>query len=354
VAVLYRSSRIRAANPAMARISGYSPEELVGMDMQQMLADPFNRSHTEPGIGEPGFGFESYLIRQDGERVLVSIATSELRNRHGLPIGLVAVVRDLREVYELRHRLITSARLAAVGELAAGIAHEINNPIAYVRANLTQLQDHWKTVRGQIAGDDRHAMLAETAKEAEELLFESLEGVDRAAEIVRGVKGFAHAGPRTRETADINGLLDDVLRMAAPQLRHCVTISRNFEALPQVSCSSQELKQVFLNLVLNAGQAVAADADARDGTIWITTERVEDEVVVRVEDDGPGIDPEILDRIFDPFFTTKKVGEGTGLGLGIAYQIIHSHGGNIAVASESGAGAAFTVRLPIATENADS
>ena len=137
--------------------------------------------------------------------------------------------------------------------------------------------------------------------------------------------------------------------MAAPQLRYGVTIARDFGDLRPVSCSSQELKQVFLNLVLNAGQAVAGD-----GNIRITTECGEDVVIVRVEDNGQGIDPEILDRIFDPFFTTKKVGEGTGLGLGIAHQIIHAHGGAISVTSEPGAGAAFTVRLPIATDNADS
>jgi two-component system NtrC family sensor kinase len=286
------------------------------------------------------------LIRQDGERVPVSVTTSDLCNRRGLAIGSVAVVRDLREVYELRHRLITSARLAAVGELAAGIAHEINNPIAYVRANLTQLQDHWKTVRSEVAGDRPNALLAEVFAEAEELFFESLEGVERAAEIVRGVKGFAHAGPGTRELTDINSLLDDVLRMAAPQLCDRVRIERRFEELRPVSCSSQELKQVFLNLVLNAGQAVEAT-----GIIGISTEWVEDKVVVRVEDNGPGIDPEILDRIFDPFFTTKKVGEGTGLGLGIAYQIIRAHDGDISVTSQPGAETVFTVRLPIATDN---
>jgi signal transduction histidine kinase len=233
--------------------------------------------------------------------------------------------------------------------LAAGIAHEINNPIAYVRSNLTQLQDHWKYARGQIEGDELEATLAETFDEAEELLFESLEGVDRAAEIVRGVMGFAHTGPSTRKSADVNGLLEDVLRMAAPQLRDGITIEPDLKDLPSVSCSSPELKQVFLNLVLNAGQAFE-----NDGKIRITTEYVEDHVVVRVEDDGPGIASEILDRIFDPFFTTKTVGEGTGLGLGIAHQIIHAHGGVISVTSEPGAGAAFTVRLPIATENTDS
>jgi signal transduction histidine kinase len=147
----------------------------------------------------------------------------------------------------------------------------------------------------------------------------------------------------------VNGLLEDVLRMAAPQLRDGITIEPDFKQLRPVSCSSPELKQVFLNLVLNAGQAFE-----NDGKIWITTECVEDHVIVRVEDNGPGIAFEILDRIFDPFFTTKNVGEGTGLGLGIAHQIIHAHGGAISVTSEPGAGAAFTVRLPIATENTDS
>jgi signal transduction histidine kinase len=191
-------------------------------------------------------------------------------------------------------------------------------------------------------------VVAETFDEAEELLFESLEGVDRAAEIVRGVMGFAHAGPSTRESADVNDLLEDVLRMAAPQLRHGVTVARDFRDLRPVYCSPQELKQVFLNLVLNAGQAVE-----NDGNIRIATDWVKDDVVVRVEDDGPGIDPKNLDRIFDPFFTTKNVGEGTGLGLGIAHQIIRAHGGAISVTSEPGARPTFTVRLPIAIENAE-
>jgi len=338
VALLQDSNRIRMANPAIERISGYSQAELSGMNLQEILTNSLTNDRPDYEIG-----LETKLIRKDGERVPVSVATSILRDRQGIPIGLVAVVRDLREVYELRHRLVTSARLAAVGELAAGIAHEINNPIAYVRANLTQLQGHWKTVRGEVDDGERSDVLRETFSEADELLFESLEGVDRAAEIVRGVKGFAHSGPSTREPADINRLLDDVLRMAAPQLRNHVTIERRFEELRPVSCSSQELKQVFLNLILNAAQALESD-----GRITIVTQSLDDAVLVRVDDDGPGIPPEILDRIFDPFFTTKKVGEGTGLGLGIAYQIIRAHGGEISATSEYGAGASFTVQLPAA------
>jgi len=341
VVLLHGKDQIRSANPAFARMSGYASRELVAMHMEALLTGSL--AHAQRDAAQ---SFETQLIRRDAERIPVSVASAELFDRSGLSIGLVVVVRDLREVYELRHRLVTSARLAAVGELAAGIAHEINNPIAYVRANLTQLQGHWKTVRNDLAALAANPDLADAVSEAEELVLESIEGVDRAAEIVKGVKGFAHSGTSVRQTADVNRLLDDVLRMAEPQLRRRVGIERHFAKLPPICCAAQELKQVFLNLVLNAEQAMEDD-----GHIRIETRHEAGSVVVRVADDGPGIPAEILDRIFDPFFTTKKVGEGTGLGLGIAYQIVRAHGGDISAASEPGHGAVFTLRLPIDSDS---
>ena len=284
---------------------------------------------------------ERVLIRAAGERIPVSIATSELRDRQGYLLGRVLVVRDLRDVAQLRSRLIMSARLAAVGELAAGIAHEINNPIAFVRSNLSQLASHWKTVSGELESAGRAEAQRELIAEGEELIEESVEGVDRAAEIVRGVKGFSHAGHQVREPTDLNQLLEDVLRMAAAQLRGRATVERYYVELPAVHCVPQELKQVFLNLIVNAGQAIGDG-----GTIRIATEARGGFVTVRVEDDGCGIAPENLERIFDPFFTTKRVGEGTGLGLGIAYHIVRSHGGEIRVESELGRGSRFRVRVP--------
>jgi two-component system, NtrC family, sensor kinase len=229
-----------------------------------------------------------------------------------------------------------------VGQLAAGIAHEINNPIAFVRSNLSQLAAHWKTVRSELERAGQAQAQAELIAEGEELIEESVEGVDRAAEIVRGVKGFSHAGRQLREPTDLNQLLEDVLHMAAAQLRSRARVERFYVELPPVHCVPQELKQVFLNLIVNAGQAI------RDGgTIRIATETGDGWVTVKVEDDGCGIAPEHLERIFDPFFTTKRVGEGTGLGLGIAYHIVRSHRGEIQVDSELGRGSRFRVKLPV-------
>ena len=158
---------------------------------------------------------------------------------------------------------------------------------------------------------------------------------------MRGVKCFAHAGSAKRELADLNQLLDDVLRVATPQLRARAEVERDYGDIPPIPCASQQLRQVFLNLVLNASQALETS-----GTIRIATEPIDGGVAVIVEDDGCGIPPEIIDRIFDPFFTTKPVGEGTGLGLGIAYQIIEQHRGKITVESKQGEHTRFRVHLP--------
>ena len=334
VALLHPDGRIRSANPGLASISGHPAQELVAMAVERLLP-------SEPARAE-GDAVESMLTRAGGERIPVSIAKSDLRDRQGYLLGRVLVVRDLRDVAQLRNRLIMSARLAAVGELAAGIAHEINNPIAFVRSNLSQLASHWKTVKGELEDAGRAEAQRELIAEGEELIEESVEGVDRAAEIVRGVKGFSHAGHQVREPTDLNQLLEDVLRMAAAQLRGRATVERYYVELPAVHCVPQELKQVFLNLIVNAGQAIG-----EGGTIRIATEARGGFVTVRVEDDGCGIAPENLERIFDPFFTTKRVGEGTGLGLGIAYHIMRNHGGEIRVESELGRGSRFRVRFPV-------
>jgi len=334
--LLVRADRsIRVVNPALAELSGYDEGDLLGMPWTDVLRPGADRAGSGAASGEYD------LLCASGERLPVAVVTSDLCDRQGNPIGMVLAVRDLRELKDLRTRVILSARLAAMGELAAGIAHEINNPIAFVRSNLSQLQTHWKTFRADLEDRIRELELTPIAEEGDELIGESIEGVDRAAEIVRGMRGFSHAGDVDRDGANLNQLIEDVLYLAASQMQSSVTIERCYVELPPVRCAPQELKQVFLNLIVNAGHA-AEDG----GTVRITTCVEGDWVIVQVKDDGEGIPPEIIDRIFDPFFTTKTVGEATGLGLGIAYQIVKSHGGEITVESTPGEGACFRVLLP--------
>jgi two-component system NtrC family sensor kinase len=260
----------------------------------------------------------------------------------------VLVVRDLREVVGLRSRLVTSGRLAAVGELAAGIAHEINNPIAFIHANLNQLQRHWKVVGAALRAAPADGESTAILDEGEELVCESLEGIDRIAAIVRDIRGFSHAGRAQRSVVDPRPLVESALRMAAPQLGSRVRVETEFSPVSGIHCAPQEIQQVLINLVLNACQAIEGS-----GTIRVGARGEGSQVVLSVEDDGCGIPADLIERIFDPFFTTKGVGEGTGLGLAISYEIVRRHGGEIEVESLPGRGSLFRVRLPAAREEGD-
>ena len=333
VALLRLDGRIRSVNEGMARLAGVEARALEGRAMADLL--PETELVLDRALRE-----QECALASLGGPLPVSISTAMLRDKQHEPIGLVLVARDLREIASLRSRLITSGRLAAVGQLAAGIAHEINNPIAYVRANLGSLR---ALLAGMADEKPTPETLRTALREGEELVDESLDGVERVAAIVRDVKSFSHAGGGPREVVELNPLLDAVLRVAAPQLRYGGLIERSYGDIPPVLGDSQELKQVFLNLVLNASQAVAEQQEIR-----IITARESDRVVVRVEDDGCGIPPALLGNIFDPFFSTKGVGEGTGLGLSIAYQIIRKHGGELTVESAPGRGTCCRVELPAA------
>jgi len=336
VAMLRLDGRIRYGNSAMAKLLGHPTSHLDGLDVRELIQGLRGRPIDE--LTE----VECELSNDDGDAVPISLSSATLSDRQGSPIGIVLIARDLRELEVLRGRLVVSGRLAAVGELAAGIAHEINNPLAYVRANLSLLRQHWESLGIELEKSRTSGSWDELIAEGAEMIDESLEGVDRASAIVRDVKGLAHAGRGERSMADLNELLDGVLRMAAPQLRVTAVVEKDYGLLPLVACAPQELQQVFLNLVLNASQAIADR-----GKIRVRTEAQGGSVMVWIEDDGRGMDADLLDRIFDPFFTTKPVGEGTGLGLGIAHEIVRKHGGEISIDSKPGRGSVFSVRLPV-------
>jgi signal transduction histidine kinase len=269
----------------------------------------------------------------------------------------VVVVHDQRELVSLRSRLLLSGRLAAVGELAAGVAHEINNPLAYVRSNVALLMEHIEEIGsftrdqtiaatsprgGSQTKEKRREDVLSRIDESRELLEETQEGVDRAVSIVRDIKGFSHRGSGERETVDLCELLDSVLRVAAPQLGARLAVERAYSDLPHVRCAPQEIKQVFLNIVLNASQAIDGE-----GCIRVEAESRGGHVTVRVFDDGPGIPLAVRERVFDPFFTTKPVGKGTGIGLAISYEIVRRHDGRIELTCPEAGGTCAEVRLPI-------
>ncbi len=344
--MLRLDGRIRTANSAMARLAGCSRRALAGVRIQDLIEpDPLGEArHTET---------ECQIKPLSGPAFSVLVSTSVLLDREGEPSGSAAVIRDQREVVGLRERLMLSGRMAAVGQLAAGVAHEINNPVAYVRANLVMLRQHWERLRDRSVPPAAEAPAAREKREAElgaifdeglELIDESLEGVVRTASIVRGIREFSHAGHALRKRVDLNDLVDSAHRMAASRLKHAANLTLDYGDLPPLVCSAREIQQVILNLLINA-----ADAVGESGSIRVSTRREGECLRLVVCDDGSGIEKGALERIFDPFFTTKDVGEGTGLGLSISYEIVHRHGGEITVDSKPGRGTTFQVLLPIET-----
>jgi signal transduction histidine kinase len=273
--------------------------------------------------------------------VQLRYVVTPLKGAGGEVSGALVLAEDVTERNELERRLRLAQKMEAVGQLAAGIAHEINTPMAYVRSNLRALHGDWSALREELRkdpeGDEAKALLAG----AEELIEDSLEGVERTIAIVRDMREFAHSTGAERSPVDLNHELETCVRLASTQ-RPGVRITECYTALPALSASAGQLRQVFLNLIVNALQAVS---DA--GSVAVSTAVEGDCGVVRVRDDGCGIPAEIQHRLFEPFFTTKPADQGTGLGLYISYEIVRAHGGEIRADSAPGAGACFEVRLPI-------
>jgi signal transduction histidine kinase len=332
VALLHPDGGVRTSNEAFARLVGSAPAELDGASVFAWL----------PGLSRDAAietrGLELELEPQGEARMPVSVSCSALRDDQGDVIGRVLALRDLREVAALRSRLVTSGRLAAVGELAAGIAQEIDEPVTRVRANLFELREHWRALASGV--DARDASLAPFLVEGAELIEESGEGIDRVAMIVREVSAFSQAGLGEAQLVNVNDLLENAVNVAA--LSFSIVVERCYAELPPVRCDAQQLKQVFLNLLLNALQAVGDY-----GVIRLVTEAQGDFVQIRVEDDGCGIPEKQIEQIFDPFFTTRRTGTAAGLGLAHCYQIVRHHGGEITVQSRVGAGSTFCIRLPV-------
>ncbi|MDL2355771.1 MAG: PAS domain-containing protein [Pseudomonadota bacterium] len=264
---------------------------------------------------------------------------------------------------QTRDQLLQAEKMASIGQLAAGIAHEINNPIGFVNSNMGALKNYVTALFGviqeyedsiaahappaalqaRIAAARSKADLAFMQEDAADLLRESMDGLKRVKDIVQALKDFAHVGENDWRVTDLHQGLESSLNIVASELRNKATVEKHFGQLPPINCMPAQLNQVFMNLLLNAGQAIA-----ERGVITIRTGVDDGMAWVAIGDSGAGIAPEHLSRIFEPFFTTKPVGTGTGLGLSLSYGIVTRHGGRLEVVSRPGHGSTFTVRLPLA------
>ncbi|MDJ0787581.1 MAG: ATP-binding protein [Myxococcota bacterium] len=244
--------------------------------------------------------------------------------------------QELRETQAL---LVQSEKMRSLGQLVAGVAHELNNPIGFVHANLQLLDDY---IGRLVQGDMDPAKRARTREAIGKLLGRSREGTERVKQIVRDLRTFSRTDYAELQEVDLEQEIDSTLSLMEPRLKGGVEIVRDYQGLPTIRCFASQLNQVFMNLLMNA-----CDAMEGKGKITVRTRATGDGVELHFEDDGPGIPADVQERIFDPFFTTKPVGKGTGLGLSLSHGIIERHGGSMVVSSVPGEGAHFTISLPM-------
>jgi len=286
--------------------------------------------------------------------------------------GVVTDITDYKladeSLREMQAQMMQNDKLATIGQLAAGVAHEINNPMGYIGSNIATLAKYVdkynryiELVEQELCGcatgalPERVQALRQSLKldyimrDISVLIDESNEGVDRVKRIVQDLRTFSRADSSSVGSADLNSCMDSTINIVINEIKYSAELKREYGELPKVPCNGQQINQVFMNLLINAAHAIQAKGDEL-GEIVVRSWCNQDNAYVSVSDTGCGIAPENCAKIFDAFFTTKEIGKGTGLGLSISSGIIRKHGGEIILQSEVGAGSTFTVRLPLNPE----
>jgi PAS domain S-box-containing protein len=389
VIMLNAAGEVSFWNPAATRIFGWSVEQVIGLPLDSFLIpERFRGAHHAAYLrfqaGQHGSALGSKVelsaLTRYGTEIPVELSLSATTLRGELhAVGLlrditeskaaqVALAQRLAELQALNQRLeeaqsqlLQSEKMASIGQLAAGVAHEINNPVGFVSSNLGTLRTYSQQMLDLIA----HYELAEpTMQDAPQLagiralkdkldlgfvrddlpalLTESEDGLRRVKKIVQDLKDFSHVNESEWLAADINAGLDATLNVVWNEIKYKATVTKHYGQLPPVECLASQLNQVFMNLLLNAVQSIE-----KQGTISITTVVEGDWVWIEVRDTGKGMTEEVKRRIFEPFFTTKPVGQGTGLGLSLSFGIINKHQGRIEVESIQGEGTVFRVWVPV-------
>ncbi|HET9594879.1 MAG TPA: ATP-binding protein [Anaeromyxobacteraceae bacterium] len=341
------------ANPAACRLFGLARDAIVGRGLAERLPPARRR--------EARVGWEKLLAEGEAEgeaEVLgaggATRAVEYTSVAHIVPGRHLSVLRDVTERRQLRARLALADKMMSVGTMAAGVAHELNNPLAYVSANLGYLSEALEALRRALPEVDaaREAGGEALVPEMVRAATEGLEGAGRMRLIIRDLLALTRSDGTVRGPVDLGPILESCLHIAWNEIRHRARLERALAPVPFVDGNAARLSQVFLNLLVNAAQAVPEGGPARHVIRVATRLHASGRVAVEVSDTGGGIPPEHLPRIFDPFFTTKPVGSGTGLGLSISHHIVASYGGEIEVETEPGRGTTFRVLLQPSSEPA--
>jgi signal transduction histidine kinase len=360
---------LRMAREIQALQGGASPEEAVNQSAAavtrsgDVMMEALNTLYSK--IGE-----QTVEVMQANQALLELNEQLEQRVRQRT-VALEGANQQLKqnnlELKQLNQRLestqsqlLQSEKMASVGQLAAGVAHEINNPIGFVNSNLSTLEKYIAGLGSVLSAYDqvekqlgpnvfagvvevkRQIDLAYVLEDMPNLLKESQDGLARVKLIVQNLRDFSHVDESKWQLANLENCMDSTLNVASNEIKYKAEVIKKYAGLPQVECMPSQLNRVFLNLLVNAAQAIETK-----GVITIRTGIQDSEVWIEVEDTGKGIPAENLKKIFDPFFTTKPVGKGTGLGLSVSFGIVQKHSGRIEVRSESGKGTTMRVWLPI-------
>jgi PAS domain S-box-containing protein len=364
--------RLLYASPASIDVVGMSPEELLGSNSLELV----HPDDVTALIGAGGAMADvpdreeiTFRLRhRDGHWVWVEAVPSLLRDGDGTVTEIQMSTRDITDRKVREAEIEQASRLEALGRLSAGLAHEINSPIQYVGDNARFLAEAWEELLGllgryrDLIGSTEPMPWAERLAKIREAeagiefdylqteipvaVAQTLAGIERVATIVRAMKTFSHPGDQEHAPADLSEALQATVTVTRPQVRDVADLEMDLADLPPVRCSIAEVNQAFLNLIVNAADAI--EATGNRGTIRLTTSVDGGDVLVRIRDTGTGIPDDVLPKIFDPFFTTKGVGRGTGQGLPLVRAVIEKgHGGTLTVETHPGRGTTFTVRLPI-------
>ncbi len=370
-------------NDAYCRIYGYTPEELIGSHFTKIvtpdkvqfwrdLHDKYMHMTGEEIRGYSDIRTEWIVRHKDGKPITILADAARITREDGKH-QKVTFVMNISEMAKLREnlrqsemQLMQAEKMSSLGQMVAGVAHEVNTPLGYVKSNLQLLLEAQKELKSLLSlysnlkeqilhgsstavaklldDIEQQSATATLHTEVEKMCLNALDGIERIEDLVLSLKNFSRLDEAAFKQTDLNENIESTLKIAAHLIREKgIKVEKDFGTLPEIPAYPAQLNQVFLNLLTNAVQAITHDR----GKIKISTRQEGTNAVVKVSDNGIGIQPEHLNKIFEPFFTTKEIGKGTGLGLSIVYKIIEKHGGKISVDSTVGKGSTFTVTLPI-------